>query len=191
MHTAPRDCSTDDSELVRRIQDGETELYRVLVDRYAPMILRLARRFAAHPADAEDLAQDAFTKAYDSLHRFKDGTDFRAWLYTLSINLCRDYAKNIRRAMYPMSEVEVGEYRHAMSTAPVQHRELELTDRAESLRWALSQLPTDYCTAFLMKYEEGMRYKDIAAITGDSVGALKVRVHRARQELQKLLEDKL
>lgn len=181
----------DDAELVLRIRDGEVELFREFVERYSPMIFALTRRFAVRPADAEDLAQDIFLKAFDSLDRFEAGTDFRAWLYTLGANICRDYAKNIRRSVYPMSGVEQGEYGHLVVEAPSQDDELERQYWSALLAWAIGQLPANYASVFLMKYQEGLRYKEMAAITSDSVGALKVRVHRARLELQKLLEEKL
>ena len=183
--------SEDDSQLVLRIRNGEVGLYRVLVERYSPMIFRLTRRFAVQPSDAEDLAQDVFLKAFNSLSRFERGTDFRSWLFTLGANLCRDYARNVRRKVYPMSMVNEHAYREALSETPAQDREIELADRASALKWALDQLPPEYATVFLMKYQEGMQYKEMAAITTDSVSALKVRVHRARLELQRLLTGKL
>jgi len=187
---APTNPASEDSRVVERILDGEIDLYRLLVDRYSPMIFAMTRRYAAHPADSEDLAQDIFLKAYDSLERFKAGTDFRAWLYTIGANLCRDYAKNIRRSVYPMSGVNDGELEHLVSAEHSQERDLERKDWAELLEWAIGQLPPNYASVFLMKYREGLPYKEMAAMTSDSVGALKVRVHRARQELQRLIEEK-
>lgn len=180
----------EDSRVVERILDGEIELYRLLVDRYSPMIFAMTRRYAAHPADSEDLAQDIFLKAYDSLERFKAGTDFRAWLYTIGANLCRDYARNVRRSVYPLSGVNDGQLDHLVSEEHSQDRELERKDWTDLLEWAIDQLPSDYASAFLMKYREGLPYKEMAVMTSDSVGALKVRVHRARQELQRLIEER-
>ncbi len=182
--------TSDDSRVIEQILDGEIELYRVLVDRYSPMIFGLTHRYAAHPEDAEDLAQDIFLKAYDSLDRFRMGTDFRAWLYTIGANLCRDYARNVRRSVFPMSGVEDGEYEHLVSEEQSQDRDLEQKDWASLLEWAIGQLPSNYASVFLMKYQDGLAYKEMAAMTSDSVGALKVRVHRARQELQRLIEEK-
>ena len=155
------------------------------------MTFAMTRRYAAHPADAEDLAQDIFLKAYDSLDRFESGTDFRAWLYTLGANLCRDYAKNIRRSVFPMSGVNDGEFEHLVAEQHAQERELEQQEWASLLDWAIGPLPPNYASVFLMKYQEGLPYREMAAITSDSVGALKVRVHRARQELQRLILEKL
>lgn len=178
-----------DTELARRVRAGDRSAYRRLVDRHAPMVFRLTRRFAKEPADAEDLAQDIFVKAYRAIDRFTDHTDFSAWLYTIGVNHCRDYAKNVRRQVDPLSRVESAERRPEMREAAQQELSMERSERAEQLRSALDQLSPDYATAFLMKYEEGLQYRDMADRLDATVGALKVRVHRARKELQEILGE--
>lgn len=189
MDSQDRTAGPSDTELVRKVRAGDREAYSRLVDRHAPMIFRLTRRFAVEPPDAEDLAQDIFVKAYKSLDRFKDGTSFSAWLYTVGINHCRDYAKNIRRSVRPMSRVEGVTYDDEMHQTAEQETKMERTERAEHLQWALDQLAPDYAEAFLMKYEEGLRYRDMASMLDTTVGALKVRVHRARKQLRNILGD--
>lgn len=178
-----------DTELARRVRAGDQSAYRCLIDRHAPMIFRLTRRFAKQPADAEDLAQDIFVKAYQAMDRFTDHTDFSAWLYTIGANHCRDYAKNVRRQVDPLSRVESAKRRPEMREAAQQELSMERSERAEQLRSALDQLSPDYATAFLMKYEEGLRYRDMAERLDATVGALKVRVHRARKELKEILGE--
>ena len=189
--TQATESSLSDTALARRVQNGDRAAYRRLVDRHAPMIFRLTRRFAAEPPDAEDLAQDIFVKAYRALDRFDDGTDFSAWLYTIGINHCRDYARNVRRKVDPLSRTEAARHREEMKQAAEQDKAMERAERAERLEWALDQLSPDYATAFLMKYEEGLRYRDMAPLLDTTVGALKVRVHRARKELRNILGDML
>lgn len=185
----PAETDPSDSALVRRVRDGDQRAFRQLVDRHAPAIFRLTRRFAVDAPDADDLAQEIFLKAYERLDRFEAGTDFRAWLYTLGVNHCRDYAKNIRRTVDPLSRVDAGRYQHALRDQARQDRHLERADDEAALRWALEQLSPEYATAFLLKYEEGLKYREISEMLGDSVSALKVRVHRARKQLKDLLED--
>lgn len=181
--------AASDTELVRRVRAGRQEAYRLIVDRHGPMVFRLVGRFTRDHADAQDLAQEIFVKAYHALDRFKDGTSFTAWLYTIGINHCRDYAKNIRRAVRPMSQMESVEYSASLTQEATQQDEMEHSERALRVRWAIAQLPADYATPFLLKYEEGLPYQDIAQMMNTTVGALKVRVHRARQELQRLMTE--
>ena len=152
------------------------------------MIFRLTRRFAQEPPDAEDLAQEIFVKAYRALDRFTDGTDFEAWLYTIGINHCRDYARNLRRKVHPLSRHEAAQRRGEMRQPADQLDALERAEQADRLQEALDQLSHDDAAAFRMKYEEGLRYQDMAPIFDTTVGALKVRMHRTRKKLKSILE---
>ena len=184
-------ASPTDTALVREVRAGDRSAFRHLVDRHSPMIFRLTRRFAQEPPDAEDLAQEIFVKAYEGLDRFTEGTDFEAWLYTIGINHCRDYARNLRRNTYPLSRQEAAHRRDGMRQEPDQVEGMEHEERSDRLQWALDQLPHDDAAAFMMKYEEGLRYQDIAPLFDTTVGALKVRMHRTRKKLKTILEDVL
>jgi RNA polymerase sigma-70 factor (ECF subfamily) len=183
------DASLSDTALVQKVRAGSRSAFRPLVERHSPMIFRLTRRFAREPPDAEDLAQEIFVKAYEALENFTDGTDFSAWLYTIGINHCRDYASNLRRTVDPLSRKETAHQHDGMRRTADQLTALEHTEQADRLQWALDQLPHDDAAAFLMKYEEGLRYQDLAPIFDTTVGALKVRMHRTRKKLRTILED--
>ncbi|PSQ68246.1 MAG: hypothetical protein BRD29_04345 [Bacteroidetes bacterium QH_2_67_10] len=156
------DASLSDTALVQKVRAGSRSAFRPLVERHSPMIFRLTRRFAQEPPDAEDLAQEIFVKAYEALENFTDGTDFSAWLYTIGINHCRDYASNLRRTVDPLSRKETAHQHDGMRRTADQLTALEHTEQADRLQWALDQLPHDDAAAFLMKYEEGLRYQDLA-----------------------------
>lgn len=191
-----------DGEVVRRVRNGDRDAYRELVDRHAPMVFALVRRYCADPAEAEDLAQEVFVRAYEGLDDFRGDAAFSSWLYRIAVNRCRDWAKSPRRDDRSLDELaepgtssgrrsadsaeaaEVG-----LSTPPEPEETLEREERARRLRRAIGELTPDYAVPFLLKYEEELSYREIAERLDVTEGALKVRVHRARARLRELLDD--
>lgn len=177
-----------DAAYVRRVQAGDRTAFRVLLERYERMVFSITNRFGETPADAEDLAQDVFVKAYRQIDRLRKPERFSSWLYGIALNHCRDYAKNVRRQTHAFSatehtdwEVPDGERR--------QDAALEADEAGRQLWQALDQLSSTYAVPFLLKYRDGMTYQAMADRMDLSVSALKVRVHRARKKLRQLLEE--
>jgi RNA polymerase sigma-70 factor (ECF subfamily) len=180
-----------DATYARRVQDGDREAFRVLVDRYDGMVFDLAHQYADTPEDAEDLAQDAFLRAYRRIGDLKNPDRFASWLYGIALNRCRDYAKNVRRETYAFSRTEEQEDADALpGKTRAQDEELMSEERSEQLWAALDELSSTYATPFLLKYRDGMTYKAMSKRLDVSVSALKVRVHRARKKLRTLLDDR-
>ncbi|HUP00978.1 MAG TPA: RNA polymerase sigma factor [Gemmatimonadota bacterium] len=179
-----------DEEIVRRVVGGERDAYRILVDRYGPMVFSVVRRFCTDPTETEDLAQEIFVKTYQGLQRYRGQARFSSWLYAIAQNHGRDHVKRSR---------PVGEISHAEETAtepPAQgsltpHEALERAEQVRHLRSALDQLAPDYAVPFLLKYEADLSYEEMAHMLDTTAGALKVRVHRARAKLRALLEDRI
>jgi RNA polymerase sigma-70 factor (ECF subfamily) len=180
-----------DGTYARRVQDGDREAFRVLIERYEGTVFDLAHQYADSSEDAEDLAQDAFMRAYRRIGDLENPDRFSSWLYGIALNRCRDYAKNVRRETYAFSRTEdqegtdslVGENRG-------QADDLLAEERSEQLWAVLDELSSTYATPFLLKYRDGMTYKAMSKRLDVSVSALKVRVHRARKKLRNLLEDR-
>lgn len=180
-------AAEDDNIVVARIRAGDAAAYRLLVDRYTPMVFQLTQRFSDTPADADDLAQDIFVKAYRSLEHFGGRSRFSSWLYAIALNCCRDYAKNVRRKIYRLSDSHGAEDAFGrLAEAPDQR--LEATEQAQALRNALLHLPESLALPFLLYYNHGFPHRTIATMLGTTEGAVKVRVHRARQTLRKHLD---
>lgn len=190
-----------DEGVVRRVLDGDRDAYRVLVDRYAPMVFSVVRRHAREPAEAEDLAQEIFVRAYEGLGEFRGEASFSSWLYRIALNRCRDHVKSAWHGRESLDALagpgEAGEAPRdglaASSGGEVATPEVELerNERAARLRWALDQLAPDHAVAFLLKYEQELSYREMAGMLDATAGALKVRVHRARNALRELLEDRI
>lgn len=180
-----------DGAYARRVQEGDRYAFRVLIERYEGMVFDLTHQYADSPEDAEDLAQDAFARAYRRIGDLEKPDRFSSWLYGITLNRCRDYAKNVRRNTYAFSHTEERDDADALpANSQPQDEALVAEERGEQLWEALDELSSTYATPFLLKYRDGMTYKAMSKRMDVSVSALKVRVHRARKKLRTLLEDR-
>lgn len=177
-----------DGAYVRRVQTGERDAFRILMERYQRMVFDLTNQYSSTTADAEDLAQEIFVKAFRNIDRLRQPDQFASWLYGIAINQCRDYAKNIRRNTYPFSATDHEEHR-VMGEDLRQDEALEADERSKQLWAALHELSPTYATPFLLKYRDGISYRAMAQRMDLSVSALKVRVHRARKKLRELMKE--
>lgn len=185
----PRDAS--DGVYVKRVQDGDRNAFRVLIERYEGMVFDLAHQYSDSPEDAEDLAQDVFMKAYRRIGTLENPDRFASWLYGVALNRCRDYAKNVRRETYAFSRTEDQKDADALATNERAQDDALIAEEEGAQLWdALDELSPTYATPFLLKYRDGMTYKAMSKRLDVSVSALKVRVHRARKKLRTLIEDR-
>ncbi|MDX1591060.1 MAG: RNA polymerase sigma factor [Balneolaceae bacterium] len=178
-------------ELIDQILRGSRDRYKVLVDRYAPVVFHVVRRFEKDEDEVEELAQQIFVKAYEKLENFNKNSAFSSWLYSIAMNHCRDYAKNIRRQKKRFSEFEPGYLDTIFTEEKTPFMHLEMKEWKELLKKALDGLSAEYSEPFLFKYRDGMSYEVMSQQTGVSVSALKVRVHRARKELKYRLKKEV
>ncbi len=174
---------TSDAALVARVLAGETDAYAGLVARYRDRLGRYAVRMLGNEADAEDALQEAFVRGYRSLARCTDPDKFGAWLFAILINRCRTIGKQRARRQQLVVQDEA-----AVARASVKHTE-ERSALRETIEWAVEQLSPTIREAFLLKHVEELSYDEMTTITGAKTSALKMRVARARQELQRLLEE--
>jgi RNA polymerase sigma-70 factor (ECF subfamily) len=180
--------NSSDGTYVRRVQAGNREAFRTLVERYEGMVFDLTHQYGNDTADSEDLAQDIFIKAYRRIDRIDDPERFASWLYTIALNHCRDYAKNVRRQTYAFSRTDIeAEDQFQPGFSPAEG--LEMEEENSRLWQAIAQLKPGYSTPLLLKYRDGLSYRAIAGRMDVSVSALKVRVHRARKQLKSILND--
>ena len=174
-----------DSDVVARVLDGDRDAFRILVRRHQDMLYGHAMRMTGQSDVAADLVQESLVKAYTSLDRCRNPDRFGAWAFRIVANRCKDYLKNVRRSNVALEDT--GPMAGDMDPEDDLERE-ELRGRLDG---ALARLPEDQREAFVMKHEEGRSYSEMAELVGMSVGALKMRVHRARETLQEMLEGEL
>ena len=171
-----------DGELVRAVLSGDDRAYRPLVRRYKDVLYRYAERMTGRPDDATDIVQKAFIKGYRNLEACRDPEKVGGWLFRITVNLCKDHLKSRHRRDVPLDTVTGLADDSAAETAA------ERAELREEIYRALQQLSLEQREAFVLKHVEGWSYEEMSEKLNVSVSALKMRVHRARDELQVLLK---
>ena len=171
-----------DEVLVRRVLGGETQSYAGLVERYRDQLARYAVRMLGNHADAEDALQDTFIRGYRSLARCEPHR-FRFWLFGILVNRCRTYAAQRTKRQSVITTNDVAFAGAATAQMNDEH------EWRQTLAWALEQLPAEQREAFLLKHVEDLTYDEMQELTGVRIPALKMRVMRAREALQRMLQE--
>jgi len=178
-----------DERIVSEILSGKTELYKNIVDRYSPMLFHIVRSFEKNEEEVKGLVQEIFVKIYTRINQYNGSSKFSSWIYSIGLNHCRDYAKNVRRSNMRFSELNEDFAEQEVSESDQPDEEMEKAEEKKNLYEAIYKLSPDKSRPLLMKYRDGMSYKAISEQMNISESALKVRVHRARSELKQLLEN--
>ena len=175
---------TSDAELVRRVRAGDTAAFAVLVARYRDRLGRYAVRMLGDRGDAEEALQDAFVRAYRSLHRCQED-GFGPWLFGILVNRCRTTGRRSARwqRMFVRDEAVLEQ-----ASAP-DAGSGGAGDWEEAVHRAMRRLPRPLREAFLLKHVEDMDYHEMSRLTGAGVSALKMRVKRAREQLRAMLTE--
>ena len=173
-----------DAELIAAVLGGDIESFAGLVRRHQDTCARFAVRMLGSRVDADDVLQSAFMRAFRGLPGCKDPEHFGGWLYQIVVNECRTYASRQRRReqRFPTASAAI-----EGAVAPGADEEADV-DVGGHIERALSTLPTEQREAFLLKHVEEMTYEEMAALTGVSVSALKMRVKRACDTMRALLD---
>jgi RNA polymerase sigma-70 factor (ECF subfamily) len=145
-----------------------------------PRLRRYARALTRDVFAADDLVQDCLTRALGKLHLWQEGTDLRAWLFTILHN---QYVNHVRRAVREGAAVGLSESEPMLTRAPHQGKRLELRD----LERALAKLPEEQRSVILLVGLEGMRYEEVAAVLDVPVGTIRSRLSRGREALRRLM----
>jgi RNA polymerase sigma-70 factor (ECF subfamily) len=173
-----------DAELVTRTRDGDPDAFGQLVARYYDACWRFAYHMLGERADAEDVIQETFLRAYLALARYDERDQFRGWLFRILTNQCRNAltSRGRRARRFIQDDAALDGAAAPPSGPPTGMQDATLSK-------ALAQLDPAQREALLLKYAEGLEYTEMSAMTGVGESALKMRVKRGSERLRALLGE--
>lgn len=185
-----------DAELVKRVQNGDSKAFDILVIKYQQRVINLITRFVSDYSECQDIAQEAFIKAYRGLHNFRGDSAFYTWLYRIAANSAKNFLASKSRKV-PAQGVDAQDAEFYDGESRLKDREspehIMLTKEIEKTVFAtIETLPEDLRTAIRLREMDGMSYEDIALVMGCPIGTVRSRIFRAREaidmELRPLIE---
>ena len=187
-----------DWELVTAVRQGDREAFRTLVERYQHKVTALAAGMLRNRDDALDVVQETFTKAYQSLDRFKGESSFYTWLYRITLNLCIDHQR--RSGRLPVTGLEAPD---RPDESPIVHAARDGAERdnpfqraheteiGQRIREAIAELTPEHRAVILLREVEGLSYEEISRALKCPKGTVMSRLHYARRQLQARLRELL
>jgi RNA polymerase sigma-70 factor (ECF subfamily) len=185
-----------DQKIVERIQAGDTKAFELLVAKYQRKLMRLVSRLVRDSAEAEDVVQEAFIKAYRALPQFRGDSAFYTWLYRIGINTAKNYLVTMGRRAPTSTDADVeeaetfddGDYLRDINTPESM---LATKQIAETVNMAMETLPEELRIAITLREIEGLTYEEIADVMKCPIGTVRSRIFRAREAIAEKLRPLL
>jgi RNA polymerase sigma-70 factor, ECF subfamily len=188
-------AAATDKQLVARVQKGDSRAFDMLVLKYQHRIFGLISRYVSDADEVQDVAQEAFIKAYRALPKFRGDSAFYTWLYRIAINTAKNYLVS-RSRRPPGSDVEVEDAEYYASGTAL--HEIETPESAlfgaelkAVVETAIRELPEDLRTAVTLREFDGLSYEDIADIMDCPIGTVRSRIFRAREAIDSQVKEQL
>ncbi len=181
--------ATGESDLIRRAQSGDTEAFGALVTRHERFVYNLALRVIGDAQEAEDLAQEAFVRAWLALANFRGQAQFRTWLFRIVTNLCYNRLPGLRRELSAFGDDCLME---APDDAPANAdpaASLEASEQQANLHREIDGLPESYRLLIVLRYQQELSYEEIASVVNLPLGTVKTGLFRAKERLRLALRN--
>ncbi|MGK7294387.1 MAG: RNA polymerase sigma factor RpoE [Candidatus Wenzhouxiangella sp. M2_3B_020] len=184
-----------DQLLVERVQKGDKRAFDLLVGKYQHKIVSLVSRYVSDHAEALDVSQEAFIKAYRAIGRFRGDSAFYTWMYRIAINTAKNYLVSQSRRP-PSSDVDAQDAEQFQVDTRLKDRaspehELLTEEIENTIHEAIADLPDDLRVAITLREMEGMSYEDIATTMDCPIGTVRSRIFRAREAIDDRLRPLL
>ena len=178
----------DDKHYINLVLQGNTNAFSILINEYKDIVFSLAMKMSINKEDAEEVAQDAFVKAYKSLNSFKSESKFSTWLYKITYNTCLDYLKKNKNQKKVIQidtiiEAKVDNLSNAINA-------IELKKRRKIIDESLQLLPYDETFLLVLFYFDDQNINEIAETLGINSNNVKIKLHRSRKKLATILSTK-
>ena len=190
----PVTAEESDLVLVKRVQRGDKSAFDLLVRKYQHKVVKLVLRYVRNPAEAEDIAQEAFIKAYRALPQFRGDSAFYTWMYRIAINTAKNQLASRDRSPIAYDlDLTDPEESHSVQTKlqdPDTPEGMALTEEIRGIvNSAIEGLPEELKTAIVLRELDGLSYEEIAAAMECPVGTVRSRIFRAREAIDKRLRE--
>ncbi|WP_343729944.1 RNA polymerase sigma factor RpoE [Duganella sp.] len=191
--TTEREC---DQLLVERVRAGDKQAFDLLVAKYQRRLMRLLSRIVHDPAEAEDVVQETFIKAYRALRHFRGDSAFYTWLYRIGINTAKNFLATQGRRTPTSTDADTdqaeafndGEHLRDINTPESMLASKQI---AQTVNAAMDALPVDLRTAIALREIEGLSYEEISDIMACPIGTVRSRIFRAREVIAEKLRPLL
>ena len=184
-----------DQLLVERVQKGDSRAFDLLINKYQHRIVSLVSRYVSDQAEAMDVAQEAFIKAYRAIDRFRGDSAFYTWLYRIAINTAKNWLV-ARKRRPPSTDIDAADAEQydiesRLKEQGTPENELMREEIKRTVFDTIAGLPEDLRTAIMLREMEGMSYEDIAVTMDCPIGTVRSRIFRAREAIDEKLKPLL
>ena len=177
----------DENLLIQQFKTGDLSIFEIFVKKYQDRIYNLCRYMLGNTQDAEDAAQDVFVKAFRKLKDFRPESSLYTWLYRIGVNTCIDHKSKFRPEPFNDKFLE----EDLPSAGPSPEGCYQSKEVGQAIQSALEQLPKHSRAVIVLKEIEGLSYEEIAEVLKTSVGTIKSRLSRTREDLRRVLREKV
>jgi len=178
---------------IKEVLNGDQNAFAEIVEIYQDKLYRVCFRMLGNKHEAEDIAQEAFVRAFVNIHTFDSNRKFSTWLYRIGTNLCIDRIRKKKPDYYLDADIAgtdgLNMYSQIASTTELPEEEVVKMEMQERVQYEITRLPDKYRAVIILKYMEDLPLQEISEILDMPLGTVKTRIHRGREALRKQLSN--